>query len=279
MSLCIGITSYNCLEYLKNNIRSIKRTVPDFLIKTVVIDNASSDGTQEWLKTEEFRACENTGWTFESVLNSFNGYASFGCFQSISYFLAQTDCSYFLHLDPDSEIAKPDALKNIVRQLQENPNLGAIGEKRYQLRYEHPKARSLKEFDEYIMRGSWSGTHGPAAVKETYLKTILLEKHPEQKFLVYKELCGNVMLFKRKVLTKIGNVDIERFKMWRWDSELSLRCHLWGYAIAEANAVRDRSIRHYGGRSRLREKNKEQYDKQVAKDLAHANRSHDDRSG
>lgn len=248
--ICVGITSYNCLPYLKNNIESLQRTSENLSI--IVIDNGSSDGTQNWLRNSKLNYS----------LNSFNPYASYGCFQSIAYFLTQTHADYFLHLDPDAQIIKPTALSEAIQQLDRG-SVGCIGEKRYALRYHHPKSRSLKAFDQWIM-SEWSY---PGPLDRCGREKVLLEKHPTEDYMVYKELCGNVMFFKREVIQKIGNIDIERFKMWRWDSEYSMRCLFFDYDIEEAEVVKNGSIKHFGGRTRLRVSNKQAYDMQVLKDL------------
>lgn len=226
------------MAYLRNNILSILRNHGDLEISVIVNDNGSTDGTRSWLMNE-YLYHKNSKINLNYSLNSNNGYASFGCHQSISFFLSQTECSCFLHLDPDCMIRSFDALPRIVAHAQ----IGGVGEKRYGLRYRHPKSRSLKKFDEFIF-SKWSDR----SPKE--LEDLLIEQHPRMNFLVYKELCGNVMCFPRFVIEKIGNVDCVRYKMWRWDSEYSMRCLLHGYNIEEADVVRDGSIYHFGGRSR-----------------------------
>lgn len=243
MSVCIGITSYNCLPYLVNNIESINRLSGS--VKVIINDNCSTDGTQKWL-TDNCSSSSN----FVYSLNSFNGYASYGCHQSIDYFLTQTDCEYFLHLDPDCEFRSSSVLDEAIEQLNRDPNIGVIGEKRFSLRYQHPKSRSLKIFDDYIMSGSWSlGVKGIRLTKDE-MEKVIIEKHPSEDYLIYKELCGNVMFFKRKVIETIGNIDMRRFKMWRWDSEYSMRCLLFGYKLESAKVVEEKKLHHFGGRSR-----------------------------
>lgn len=266
-SLCIGITSYNCLPYLRHNILSILKNDIGIDLTIIVNDNYSTDGTQLWLADRsEFGYLNNKkkNVRLDYSLNSFNGFASYGCNQSINYFLTQTECSYFLHLDPDCEIRDSSAFDSAISQLNSDKGLGAIGEKRFALRYKHPKARSLKAFDEYVMSGKWSDFVCGKKYDQAYLEGLLLEKHPSSDYLVYKELCGNVMFFKREVVEKIGNVDIQKFKMWRWDSEYSMRCYLFDYSVASADVVESLAIRHFGGKSR---NSASDHDSNLRKDL------------
>lgn len=267
-SLLVGITSYNCLHYLKHNIATIKRSSDQIDIEILVVDNCSSDGTREWLSGDYLEGPSHIKSL--SILNSFNGFAAYGCHQSIDYFLTNSNARYFLHLDPDSEIKSETALADAIRQLVSNEKLGAVGEKLYGLRFQHPKARSLKKFDQHIF-GPWTDKFVPyKSWSRQELENILLEKHPSQDYMVYRELCGNFMMFKREVVEKIGNVDACMFKMWRWDSEYSMRCMLFGYELEQAKIIRRGQVKHFGGRSRLRETDPHAYLKKVSHDLGAA---------
>lgn len=56
MKVVIGVITFNCLKYTKLCLRSIKCSYPHEIL---VIDNGSTDGTVEWLKTQNVTLIEN----------------------------------------------------------------------------------------------------------------------------------------------------------------------------------------------------------------------------
>ena len=48
----IIIISYNACSFMQENIESIRKTVADNY-RIIVVDNASTDGVSEWLKSQE----------------------------------------------------------------------------------------------------------------------------------------------------------------------------------------------------------------------------------
>lgn len=268
-SICIGITSFNSLPYLQSSILRIRDASEGLKVSVIIQDNASIDGTASWLPGEYLKmATENVKLYYSA--HSFNPYPSYGCARSIDFFLTQTDCLYFFHLDPDALLMTSDALTDLITQIESDTSIGALGEKRHALRFQHPKSRSLKLFDRYIFSGEWLSdlSNGLAYKKPLYPSSpdVLLERHPSEDYFVYNELCGNVMFFKRKVIEEIGNVNARKFKMWRWDSEYSMRCLLYGYEIEKANVINEK-VFHFGGRSRNKNTDLNAYIKQCASDL------------
>ena len=252
MSVFVGITSFNTCAYLENCLRSLLRpeySVPD---RIHVVDNGSTDRTLEML-----RGMAGDRITYERP--DTNTLASGGTRRSVDRFLAE-GVDIFLHLDADTEM-RGDAIGSLVRQIGDRTALAGVQVDK--LMYQHPKARSLKKFDAYIF-GEWKERHAADMEDEEFRRRMIKTAEIGQ---VYRELCGWFLGMPRTVIEVIGNVDDERYGMWRWESEWVLRAAVRGFHIEHALAVEDGLVHHFGGRSRRRQKDSERYDRMVKGDL------------
>lgn len=106
----IIIISFNCLEHLKTCIKSIKETSA---IKITVVDNCSTDGTIEYLKSEE-------GINYK--LNELNqGYGV-----AANQVLLSSDSQYFIVSNADV-IYQNGAIDNLINLISENKKIGVCG--------------------------------------------------------------------------------------------------------------------------------------------------------
>lgn len=253
MSVFVGITSFNTCAYLENCLRSLLRqeySVPD---RIHVVDNGSTDGTLDML-----RSMAGDRITYEQPET--NTLASGGTRRSVDRFLTE-GANLFLHLDADTEM-RGDAIGSIIQQLDDRDDAVA-GVQIDKLMYQHPKARSLKKFDAYIF-GEWKNRHAPDMGDDEFKQRMIKTAEIGQ---VYRELCGWFLGMPRAVIETIGNVDDERYGMWRWESEWVLRAAVRGFHIEHALAVKEGLVRHFGGRSRRRQKDSKQYDRLARSDL------------
>ncbi len=110
----IVVLSYNTLQYTKECIESIRATCPQSAYELIVIDNASGDGSVQWLKEQQdtILQCNEENVGFPA-----------GCNQGIS--LAQKDSDIFL-LNNDT-VLPPNALFWLRMGLYENDDIGAAG--------------------------------------------------------------------------------------------------------------------------------------------------------
>ena len=168
----------------------------------------------------------------------------------------------FLHLDADTEM-RGEAIASLTRQIGVREDV-AVGVRVDKLRHAHPRSRSLRAFDEYIF-GEWKRKHALEIPDEEFLKRML--KTLDDGTEVYRELCGWFLAMPKSLIRLIGNVDDERYGMWRWESEWVLRATARGCDIEHATAVADGLVYHYGGRSRRRERHPERYESIVRRDF------------
>lgn len=112
--LTVLIPAYNEAGYIGETLDSfLAADYPPAKLDIVVIDDGSTDATRE-----EARAYAASGVT---VLTKENG----GKHSALNYGLSRTEGPLVLTVDADSVIA-PDAIREIVRSLEANPDAGAI---------------------------------------------------------------------------------------------------------------------------------------------------------
>lgn len=110
--LSIIVLNYNSGDYLINCLNSIKQVENEVAVKTIVIDNASSDGSIEKAK-EKFPL-------FEYILNNKN--LGFAAGNNIG--LRQVETEYALLLNPDTQLEK-GVVSFLLKFMDDNPVVGA----------------------------------------------------------------------------------------------------------------------------------------------------------
>ncbi|HSV74507.1 MAG TPA: glycosyltransferase family 2 protein [Chthonomonadales bacterium] len=112
--LSVVIVTWNTRDYLLAALRSIRESAVDFRVETIVVDNASGDGTAEAVASEHPEAL--------LIANADNaGYAR-GNNQGI----AAAAGRMVLLLNPDV-VLPPTALASAVDALERRPDVGALG--------------------------------------------------------------------------------------------------------------------------------------------------------
>lgn len=159
MKLLICLVTYERLDYTKATLKSLFSTTSDdadyFL---VVSDNASTDGTQEYLKELQRRGRINM-----LVLNPENYYPGKACNIAWEKALEVYEATHLMRLDNDMQLVK-DWDKKVAEYFKAIPELGQLG-------YEH-EAIETPEADMYKRRingytiNEWPGcVGGPMIMK------------------------------------------------------------------------------------------------------------------
>lgn len=218
MSTSIIILTCNKLEYTKQCIESIRKHTDKKEYELIIVDNKSTDGTVEWLKTQSDVKC---------IFNSENQGFPKGCNQGIRNSKKEND---ILLLNNDVIVTK-NWLTNLKRCLYSNENIGAVGpltnSAAYYQSIEVPY-KNLKELEAFASDFNISNP---------------LEWEERQK------LIGFCMLIKRDILDEIGYLD-ERFTPGNYeDDDYCIRIINGGFKIL---LCKDTFIHHYGGVSFVR---------------------------
>lgn len=113
LELTICIVNWNTRELLDRCLTSIRQTVRELRVETVVVDNASADGSAEMV-------CAKHPWV-KLIVNATNRYYAAANNQA----LQAVDAPFKLLLNPDIEV-HPGSLQTLLNFMAEHPHAGAV---------------------------------------------------------------------------------------------------------------------------------------------------------
>ena len=211
----IIILSYNTLELTKRCIESIRNTIDKERYELVLVDNASTDGSAEYLKTLS---------GVKVICNTENKGFAGGCNQGLE--IAEKDNDIWL-LNSDTLVPEY-ALFWLQKGLYERDDIGACGS----VSNFCPNYQNIVEID--VTDQNYQEI---AKKYNRYMKNALEEKN---------WLVGFSMLIKRSALEEIGYLD-ERFYPGNYeDNDLSYRLLQAGYKLMLCH---NSFVFHYGSQS------------------------------
>lgn len=218
----IVILTYNNLEYTKKCIESIRKNNILDNYEIIIVDNASTDGTREWIKRTQ---------GIKYILNDKNVGFPKGCNQGIE--LANVENDIFL-LNNDTLIMA-NSIFNLRFGLYSDMQIGAVGAVSNRVSYGQQikeEYDSLRQYEIYAMKNNIPRIQD----HEMRLK-----------------LVGFAMLIKREVLNQVGYLD-EQFTPGNYeDDDLSIRIIKVGYKNV---LCKNSFIYHYGSVSFKKEQNR-----------------------
>ncbi|KAB3526641.1 glycosyltransferase [Alkaliphilus serpentinus] len=218
----IILLTYNNLEYNKLCINSIRNYTKPESYQLIVVDNASTDGTLEWLKEQR---------DIELISNSVNEGFPKGCNQGIK----MADVGNDILLLNNDTIVMPNWLENLQTALYSKDSIGAVGAITNSCSNYQAISLPYDNFDD-ILAFATAHNHSNAALWEERLR-----------------LVGFCMLIRGDVIQKIGLLD-ERFTPGNFeDDDYSLRIRQEGYRLL---LCKDTFIYHFGSMSFSKESNK-----------------------
>ncbi len=120
--LVIVIVGHNSKEFLKPCLDTTKVAIEDLDAHVIVVDNGGSDGTVDYVKAEypwaeSIYSAANAGYSYGNNL----GFKAAGFPDAPEY-------RYAMLLNPDTEIP-PDSFVEMIRYMDENPDIGVLGPK------------------------------------------------------------------------------------------------------------------------------------------------------
>lgn len=227
MNLTIIIVNWNTSDMLKECLYSIRKTIEPTSVKTIVVDNSSSDGSREMVAA-----------LFPEV-NLINSGGNVGFSRANNLAIPLTDTPFILFLNPDT-ILLENAVKRMIAAMSNDHSVGAVGCK---MKSPGGKVQEL-------------GLQWRRRTPLTELLTLLFlsEKSIQKfrKFLPYQDpdqngfvaqLSGGCLLVSKDVLNSVGYFD-ERFFMYCEDVDLCDRIIDKGYKLLYLS---DAEIIHVGG--------------------------------
>lgn len=211
----IVIISYNTLEYTKLCIESIRRLTPAGSYELIVVDNASRDGSVQWLRQQQ---------DIRLIENQVNKGFPAGCNQGMAVAEAGND---LLLLNSDT-VVTPRWLENMQKALQSAENIGAVSCVTNCCSNMQQIAAEYGSLEEMLLFADKHNISNPAK----------WERRPK--------LVGFCYLIKNAAFCRVGFLD-EQFTPGNYeDDDYSLRMTLAGYQLV---LCRDTFIHHYGSAS------------------------------
>ncbi len=196
--ISIIIPNYNGNKYLRPCLDAVyTQSFKDF--ELIIIDNASTDGTYEWLKEYpdiKFKRL-NKNYGFSRAVNE-------------GIYLAKGE--YVLLLNNDT-IMEPDFLEEILKEMEAHPKAFAVCSKMIQ--YHEPELID-DAGDEYTLMG-WTRKRGDGESVSKYTIS-------EDVF----SACAGAALYRKAVFEEIGYFD-ENFFAYMEDVDISYRARVYGY--------------------------------------------------
>ncbi|MBE0338847.1 glycosyltransferase [Paenibacillus sp. 23TSA30-6] len=207
----IIILTYNKLEYTKECIESIRDYTDQGTYEIIVVDNASNDGTKEWIQSQDdiFDICNESNLGFPK-----------GCNQGIE--VAQGDNIVLLNNDV---VVTPGWLDILLNALYSSEDTGAVG----------PVTNSASNYQAIPV--VYQSKNEMLAFATRYNRPDHIKW--EQRL----RLIGFCMVIKREVVDKVGLLD-EMFTPGNYeDDDYSCRVIQSGYKLI---LCKDVFIHHYG---------------------------------
>jgi GT2 family glycosyltransferase len=234
VKLAIVIVNWNGGELLRRCLASVEQFPPNLAYEIVVVDNASTDGSREWL--------ESLGDRVRLIRNDEN--AGFGRANNQAF--AATTTPFLFLLNSDAEL-RAGAIDTLIETINSDERIGVVGPR-------------LVNPDGTLQASVW---RNPVTPFETVVNAFRLYKlmpgglrgrvllgyhwdHARRRRA--QLLSGAALMVKRKLIDEVGGFD-ERFHMYGEDTEWSLRIVRAGWwMIFEPEA----EVLHRGGQSSLK---------------------------
>ena len=218
MTLTLGIVNYNTKEDLEQCLNSIFENPPSFSYCIWVVDNNSTDGSQDFLKN-----LNND--TVMILLNNYNK----GLGRACNQIAKKTNAPFLLFLNPDVQITK-GSIENLISLIEEHPEVAIVTGKL--LNPDGTLQYSCRRFPT-ILRALFG--------RASLFMSIFPNNPISRDFMLYDLdynkvqfpdwVRGAVMLIRNDLFKEIGGFD-ERFFLYLEDTDLCLRFRKVGYEIA-----------------------------------------------
>lgn len=229
--MAIIIVNWNGGDYLRRSLESIVKFPPGLSYEIIVVDNASTDGSREWLAS--------LGESVHLIANTEN--VGFGKANNQGF--AATAAPLLFMLNSDAEVTQ-SAIDRLVATIREDDRIGVVGPR-------------LLNTDGTLQASVWRNPLTPFEMIATALSLYrLMPRRMRGELLLgfhwdhaqrrpAPMLSGAALLVKREVINTVGGFD-ESFHMYGEDNEWSLRVVRGGWLMLfEPSAI----VTHHSGKS------------------------------
>jgi hypothetical protein len=234
LDLSIIIVNYNVKEFLQNLIHSIEKASSTFTKEIVIIDNASDDGSVDFIK-EKFPYVKLTA-------NQKN--LGFGKANNIG--LKEVHGKYILLINPDTIIAE-DTFGKMIQFFENNPDAGLAG-----CKILNPDG-TLQPACRRSFPGPWTSFTKVSGLSTLFPNNKIFARYnltylDENQTYEVDAISGSFMMMRREVYDRVGGFD-EQFFMYGEDLDFCYRVQKAGFKVFYVHSTQ---IIHYKGESTKR---------------------------
>jgi GT2 family glycosyltransferase len=226
VDLSIVIVSWNVRDLLRQCLRSV---LADLRTEVIVVDNVSSDGSAEMVRTEFPDA--------HLIVNTENrGYPA-----ANNQGIAIAQGRYVLILNPDTKVVA-DALATMVAYADANPDVGVVGP---QLLSENGSVQSSRRRFPTLATAFFESTWLQACAPRRVLERYYVQDQPDDVTLDVDWVKGAAVMARREAVEQVGPMD-EGYFMYSEELDWCKRFKDAGWRVVYLPTAQ---IIHYGGKS------------------------------
>ncbi len=234
VDISVITVNYNVKEFVLNLIISLKKALTKYSYEIIVVDNASQDGSVEFLQEK-----------FQDV-NVIANNKNLGFGKANNQALEISKGKYILLINPDA-IVREDTFEKMISFFERTKEAGLAG-----CKVLNPNG-TLQLACRRGFPGPWTSFTKVSGLSTLFPKNKLFAKYnltylDENKTYEVDAISGSFMMFKREVYEKVGGFDPDFF-MYGEDLDLCYRIQKAGYKVYY---VHDTEVIHYKGESTKR---------------------------
>jgi GT2 family glycosyltransferase len=235
--LSITIVNWNGRGFLPACLKSIVENPPSIAFEVIVVDNASTDGSAEWLTSADAKSIFPDK-NLRTIINADN--VGFGRGHNVAINNSTTD--YVLVLNPDC-IVRQDAINQMLRSLKSDSRIGAVAPKLFNEDGSPQASVTLFPLNPLtiVALALKLPRFMPKRLRERFYGEYWA--HDEER--AVPSFWGAAILAKRETINDVGAFD-EDFFMYGEDHEWCARMNQNGWKTVY---VPDAEIIHLGGKS------------------------------
>lgn len=226
--ISVIVISFNGIEFIKDCLNTLKKSLKNVESEIIIIDNASSDGTIQFIENEY------------PEINLIKNQNNYGFARAVNQGFEIASGQYLLILNQDTRIVD-DAIASLADKMKTNPKIGTIGPKFVGFDGHLQKAcRAFPKYRDLI--------YNALGLSKIFAKSKIFSAWKMSWFdhLTEKEVnqpMGAALMVNRSVLDQIGLFDI-KFRIFFNDVDFCRRVKEAGYInLYYPDAV----IQHYYG--------------------------------
>ena len=221
--ITVVIPNYNGMKYLPECMTSLcerQENAPEY--EVLIIDNASADGSVEYLEKEW---CRKSGVRVSLIPMSENT----GFCHAVNLGIRKAQSPYVILLNNDTKV-EPGFLRGLYDAIREDERIFSVSAK--MLMWDKPELID-DAGDRYCVLG-WAYSRGKGRPAEKYEKNVSVFS-----------ACGGAAIYRRSVFEDIGYFDENHFAYLE-DLDIGYRARIYGYENRYEPAA---AVLHYGSAS------------------------------